>query len=675
MVTAPLAREAILAFISRSSGDGVPLCGFSQTSTSTEECGPLEIRACLQRDKPVHHAYCPSDVPAGFIRRVARLGKRLVLPVRGSFLPHVGLDEAFGGVGKVSVLRYHPDCSSSHPALQVCFRCNFDVQCTDRVFVCSALREVIRRRRVKKSAACEHADVSRVDADVREEPAPSLVVADPQEQHTVFTPSHFRPRLRRSTLLGGVSLDDPEDFDIFEDEPEELFTEKSGAPGFEDLFQDDDFLESHGVSDPLVESKPMDQNLQDDPMTDMFRDLDEEAFVEHEGFKRVELKTQRRWSELIAAGKKKVEGRPNIGRAKRVNEGDYLVLNDVQCKVVRKRTFRSFRAMLEAQSHIDDVMPGFELEAAVRTYHEFPNYEQLAEDHGVVAFDIELTPDQPHWHGEKPVIVEQKELEEYNVPPHEEHLVDLLRHGRPWWRTAYEAFKRSYRVMSNIAHYQTDYATKSNVTMGNELSEQCIGVERLRKEEIRDGVRKTTVAELMEAGRKTLIRLQTAANRSALKKLPEMVFAMLNRHECYASHESWDHERFVQDLQKSEVYVHPLTLTKGKPDTFLETRFEMHGNQIRHWLKIENEQGTVNVWRYQHFASHAPYTQKRALLTTTLQKVHQMASDVQALYQSALAKIVEFLRLAYPRPMIRAACTYMAASRGERTWLDVRDTI
>jgi len=490
----------------RASGDGVPLGGVCETSTPTEECGPLEIRAFLQRGKRVHDANCPADVPAGLTRRVARLGKRLVLPEGGSLLPHVGLDEAFGGVGKVNVLRYHPDCSSSHPALQVCFRCNFDVQCTDRVFVCSALREVIRRRRVKKSTASEHTDLSGVDANVREEPAPSLVAAVPQQQPTILDPHDFRPRLR-SKLLGGAGIDDPEDFDFFADEPEpcdlELFAEDAAAPRFEDLFDDDHLLESDGVLVPLADSKPMDQDLQDEPMRDMLRDLDEEAFVEDVGVQRVELNIQRHWSDLIAAGRKKVEGRPNIGRAQRVNEGDYLVLNDVQCKVVRKRTYRSFRAMLESQPRVDDVTPGFELEDAVLIYHEFPNYEKLAETHGVVAFDIELTPDQPHWHGEKPVFVEQKEFEEYNVPPHQEHLVDWSRQERPWWQTAYEAFKRSYRVMSNIAHYQTDYATKSNPHMGNELSEQFIGVERLRQEEIRDGVRKSTVCELMEAGRRT----------------------------------------------------------------------------------------------------------------------------------------------------------------------------
>ena len=549
----------------RASGDGIPLCGVCDTSQPSDNVGPLELRACLNRDKPVHEHCCPADVPTGLVRRLARMGKRLVLPCGKSHLPHVCLDEAFGGVGKVNVLRYHPDCSSSHPALQVCFRCNFDVQCTDRVFVCSALREVIRRRRVKKSSQNAQSEPSGTTAGtVPSDSVQSSVGVTQQQPAATVPPLLFKPSFR-IPLRGGAGIDDAEDFDFMnQEDPEpsdlELFTENAQAPQFEDFFEDE-YLEGSGV--PIPPSGDVDRaascvsdvsrpsapgtgsfvspvdapDFRDDPIPDLLGDLEDEGTVEDRGFQRVKLKIQRHWSDLIAEGKKTVEGRPNIGRPKTVNVGDYLLLNDVQCKVLRKRTYRSFRAMLEAQVQVDDVTPGVELEDAVKIYHGFPNYEKLAEEHGVVAFDIELTPDQPEF-AEKPVIVEQKVLEEYNVSPDQEHLVDWSRQ-RPWWQTAYEAFKRSYRVMSNLAHYQTDYATKSNPMMGNELSEQCIGIERLRKEEVRDGVRKNTTVEVMEAGRKTLIRLQTAANRSALKKLPEMVFQMLFRHECYQSHQSW----------------------------------------------------------------------------------------------------------------------------------------
>ena len=50
-----------------------------------------------------------------------------------------------------------------------------------------------------------------------------------------------------------------------------------------------------------------------------------------------------------------------------------------------------------------------------------------------------------------------------------------------------------------------------------------------------------------------------------------------------------------------------------------------------------------------------------------------MASDTQLLETSGLDKVREFLNLKYPRCVVKAACGYMAASTGERTWLNVRD--
>ena len=43
-----------------------------------------------------------------------------------------------------------------------------------------------------------------------------------------------------------------------------------------------------------------------------------------------------------------------------------------------------------------------------------------------------------------------------------------------------------------------------------------------------------------------------------------------------------------------------------------------------------------------------PFTQRRATLTACLRKVHKMASDVDILRVSAMAKIAEFRRLRYP---------------------------
>ena len=52
-----------------------------------------------------------------------------------------------------------------------------------------------------------------------------------------------------------------------------------------------------------------------------------------------------------------------------------------------------------------------------------------------------------------------------------------------------------------------------------------------------------------------------------------------------------------------------------------------------------------------------------------------MASDKRALEASGFVKVQEFLNLKYPKPVVKAACGYMAASTGERAWLNVRDEI
>ena len=49
----------------------------------------------------------------------------------------------------------------------------------------------------------------------------------------------------------------------------------------------------------------------------------------------------------------------------------------------------------------------------------------------------------------------------------------------------------------------------------------------------------------------------------------------------------WEHESFVRDFCKSEVYAEPLRLEDGKENTFLETRFIKitATNKIDFWLK------------------------------------------------------------------------------------------
>ena len=137
----------------------------------------------------------------------------------------------------------------------------------------------------------------------------------------------------------------------------------------------------------------------------------------------------------------------------------------------------------------------------------------------------------------------------------------------------------------------------------------------------------------------------------------------------------WDSEAFCKDFEESTCYVPPLELEAGRQDVFLETSLEIKEGRLRYWLKNDNCGKHNKIWRYQHFGSHMPYIQKRAVLTACLKKVHEMACDKAALFQSAINKLQEFKRLSYPRHMLRAACTYIGASRGEATWLDVRDSL
>ena len=143
----------------------------------------------------------------------------------------------------------------------------------------------------------------------------------------------------------------------------------------------------------------------------------------------------------------------------------------------------------------------------------------------------------------------------------------------------------------------------------------------------------------------------------------------------YAKTQEWDSEKFSNDFSASECYQKPLKLESGKDGTFLETRFWVDGDRIRHKLKNDNEGGHVKVWRYQHWDSNTPFLQKRATLTACLRKVQQQASDPAAMIPSALDKIAEFRRLRYPESVLQKACTFLGASTGEGTWITVRNAL
>jgi len=138
----------------------------------------------------------------------------------------------------------------------------------------------------------------------------------------------------------------------------------------------------------------------------------------------------------------------------------------------------------------------------------------------------------------------------------------------------------------------------------------------------------------------------------------------------------WDHERFLADFERSECYMQPLKLEDSKPDTFLETSFEIKGNRVDHWLKNDNKHGEEpRIWRYQTYASYVPFARKKANLLASLTKVERMANTQAQLMQSAKAKLWEFERLGYPRGLRRLACAYIATTSGNGVWLQIRNKV
>ena len=143
----------------------------------------------------------------------------------------------------------------------------------------------------------------------------------------------------------------------------------------------------------------------------------------------------------------------------------------------------------------------------------------------------------------------------------------------------------------------------------------------------------------------------------------------------YAKADDWDHDAFIRDFVRSECYWPPLKLEDAKEATFLETTFDLRPDgSLEYWLKNDNAHER-RVWRYQHYRSHAPFAQKRALIISSLRKVHKMASDRRRLYTSALDKLREFIALSYPSTLLRSACNRLAYTTGVGTWIGIRNSI
>ena len=115
-----------------------------------------------------------------------------------------------------------------------------------------------------------------------------------------------------------------------------------------------------------------------------------------------------------------------------------------------------------------------------------------------------------------------------------------------------------------------------------------------------------------------------------------------------------------------------MSLEDASNGTYLETTYEVaNGKELSHRLKNANETES-KIWRYHHYNSRLDYTTKRAILFSTLRKVHKMASNSKQLHISAIAKCEEYIKLHYPVGILKYMCSIMARETANYIWLQVR---
>ena len=135
----------------------------------------------------------------------------------------------------------------------------------------------------------------------------------------------------------------------------------------------------------------------------------------------------------------------------------------------------------------------------------------------------------------------------------------------------------------------------------------------------------------------------------------------------------WDKDKFLSDFTNS-CYWKPLMLEEVDPKDYLETTLKVEGGVVHTRLKNKNEFKN-EVWRYHHFRSQADYMVKRATLLNALRKVDSHASGSIQLRLSAMSKIKEFMRLGYPRGILRYMCQQLCLETKRIEWIQIRKLI
>eukprot|EP00973_Karenia_brevis_P076808 10667462-Karenia_brevis.AAC.1 len=107
------------------------------------------------------------------------------------------------------------------------------------------------------------------------------------------------------------------------------------------------------------------------------------------------LAMQYQYAKDVDEGRKDVEGRIWRGDTRKIQEGDVLLMNFARARVAAIHHFKGFRDMLQEMGYQRALPDATSLTQAVRTYHKFRNYKELAAKYGVVALELEAVHEEP----------------------------------------------------------------------------------------------------------------------------------------------------------------------------------------------------------------------------------------------------------------------------------------
>ena len=136
-----------------------------------------------------------------------------------------------------------------------------------------------------------------------------------------------------------------------------------------------------------------------------------------------------------------------------------------------------------------------------------------------------------------------------------------------------------------------------------------------------------------------------------------------------------DGKEFRQQMELQKVFHKPLQLEDGGSTIFLQSEIMVEDKkEIKFRIKNENMRSR-EIWRYHNYESDLKYNVKRAVVLGILQVVHKMASNESQLFISAMAKVMEFVQLGYPKGIMKYMCAIMARDTDNITWRRVRSLL